>query len=225
MADADDTVVTEQEETSLIDLITQGEVETDEVVEEIDTDTDDIEVLKERISKRNKALRKSKQANHRIQDEKTAMQERLDRLELMISQAQSPDNGAKEQEEMKLLEQWKESAKDDPSAAIDYQNLQMQNLQKNLSAMFADFRSEIDGIKGSTNPERIKLESEISALRADPDFEGFNDDQLMKLAGKFKKTKVPRPPIGGQRVAVQADPEQELKEFRERYKDHFKNGM
>lgn len=216
------------EEVDVLSLLgNQAEEEVNEEVEE-EGETEDIAVLKDRLSARNKSLRKSKQAIHRMQDEQSATQERLEKLEALIQNPPSQDNSATNQEREKVLEQWRDSVGDDSSKSIDYTNMQMGELQTGMVNALTDMKKSFDAqfaeLNGKTDPERIRLQAEINTLRKNPKLAGLDDDVLMKMADALKETKIPRGSIGGQRVTVQQTNEEALEAEKEKYRAYFENG-
>lgn len=216
-----------QDEVDVIELLAvKGEEEIDEV-SEIDVDTDDIEVLKERIAKRNKALKKSKQANHRIQDEKSALEKRIDDLEKSLT-SPAPNEEAQRQEQQKVLAEWKESVADDPSKALDYFNYQMKSMQDNFAEILANqqsaFADQIGAIRGDIDPEKNKYRDKIEALKSNPELAEIPDEFLLKMAKQMEE-RVPRGAIGGKRAIQQADPKKDLEAIKDRYRKQFSNGL
>lgn len=193
------------EEVDVISLLaTQSEVDEDEVgEEEVSVDP---AVLEERLGKRNKSLKKSKQANHRMQDELSAQQTRIDELEKLINKP-AVDTGAKEQERKEVLEAWRTEVGDNPEKAIDYANLQSEQMQDNvvnyISEMKTDFERQIAELKGATNPDVREYEGEIAKLKTNPNFANLPQSVLIDLAKGLTVNRSPRgSATGGKAVAV-----------------------
>jgi len=156
-------------------------------------------------SKRNRSLRKSKQANHRMQDELSALQRQVDSLG---QPNQAPTVEAQNQEREKALEQWRDSVEEDPRKAVDFANWQSSQMQDNVVGYIAKLQETIDAkfaeLTAATNPEAQKYESELNAVRTNPEFEGLSDEVLLKIIRAEKRMREPRGSIGGLRVPTQA---------------------
>lgn len=184
----------EYEEVDVLSLMASQSDEEEDVADD-DDDSEDVEVLRDRVSKRNKSLKKSKQAIHRLQDENSALMERLEKLEQAVTH-----NGQGEPDQAKLeqeAQEWMDRVADDPAQAIKYADWKQAKLEQGLSNWAANFQEEVMGViaelKGAVNPERQKFEKELAYLRNDPDFEGWSDDQLLPIARKLGGTKIKRP--------------------------------
>ena len=215
-----------EEEQDIIDMLATQSEDTGEDGSEIDTDTDDIEVLRDRIAKRNKAIRKSKQANHRIQDEKDALEKRIDELEKLMS-SPAPNTEAQKQEQKEALEQWRSSVAEEPGNAIDYVNYQVGDLKQTvvdlLTKQQSSYEAKIAEIKGEIDPEKNKYRDKINALRQNPDFKDLDDKTLMIFAKNLSE-KVPRGTIGGRRATPDNDPDKRLEELKAMYTAQYSNG-
>jgi len=196
----------DMEEIDVLSLMaTQSYEEEDADPEE---DTEDVDVLKDRVSKRNKGLKKSKQAIHRLQDENKALMDRLDKLEGLVGQV---NNGQSNTVDAAKLEQeaqaWMDRVADDPVNAIKYADWKQSQLEQGLSNYLTKFEEKImqklGALEGATNPERIKYENEIAILKQNPDFSGMSDEQLIPFAKMLKNTKVTRPrsSVSGKRAS------------------------
>ncbi len=206
-------------------LATQSEDHDDENGE-IDTDTDDIQVLKDRISKRNTTIRKSKKANHRIQEENEALEKRLADLEVKLNSS-VPNAEAQNQERKEVLEQWRDSVADKPENALDYTNAVVGDLKSTmadlLSAQQKDFDERLAAIKGEIDPEKNKYRDKINSLRQNPDFADMDDKTLMVFAKNLSE-KVPRGAIGGRRASPDSDPDKRLEDLKAKFKAQYSNG-
>ena len=216
-----DDMVTE-DEVDIIDMLaTQSESDNEEV-DEIDLDTDDIEVLKERIGKRNKALKKSKQANHRMQDELADLKGMVEQLRDNPPTAQNAD--AQRQEQKEVLDQWRESVADKPENSIEYTNLAMGDLKTTvadlLSAQQEAFDAKIAEITGKIDPEVNKYRDKVNSLRQNPDFAGM-DDKTLTVIAKNLSEKVPRGSISGKPARAEADDDKRLEDLKARYKSQY----
>lgn len=211
-------------------LASQGaEDDDEEVSEEIDTDTEDIEELKARISKRNKSLKKSKQAVHRVQEEKDALLQRIEELERKMQAPASTDVEAQKREQEEALKKWRDSVEDDPSKAVDFANWQMTQMQENFSDVLVKMQQGFDAklaeIKGEINPEKMKYRDQIGKLRQNPAFAELDDNALMAIIRSSEGIKIPRGGVGGQPVKKVGDPDQAYKEAREQYAKLLNNGL
>ena len=202
----------ETEEIDVLSLMASQSDEDDENETDDDDDTEDTEVLKERVAKRNKSLKKSKQAVHRLQDENKSLMDRLDKLEGLVN---SKNDGQSNTVDAAKLEQqaqeWMDRVADNPAEAIKYADWKQAQLEQGLNNWATKFEermmSKIGVLEGVTNPERIKYENEVAILKQNPDFEGYTDEQLIPFAKMLKNTKVRRPPgtVGGKRASEQKE--------------------
>ena len=205
------TALENEEEVDVISLLaTQSEevIDEDDDSEEESTDSG---VLKERLAKRNKSLKKSKQAVHRIQEENEALQTRLEKLEekLASNPPSATDTEAKNREQKEALEQWRTEIGDNPEKAVDFSNWQMTNLQDNIVNYIAEmktaFESEIAELRGATNPDKLKYQEQIDRLKSNPELSGIDDKALMQFIKATSGVKVPRGGVGGQRATVKPE--------------------
>ena len=197
----------EMEEVDVLSLMASQSDEDDENENDED-DTEDTDVLKERVAKRNKSLKKSKQAVHRLQDENKDLMDRLDKLEGLVN---SKNDGQSNTVDAAKLEQqaqeWMDRVADNPAEAIKYADWKQAQLEQGLNNWATTFEErmleKIGMLEGATNPERIKYENEVAILKQNPDFEGYTDEQLVPFAKMLKNTKVRRPagPVGGKRAS------------------------
>lgn len=206
-------------------LSSQGEGDDDEHGE-IDTDTEDIQVLKDRINKKNITIRKSKKANHRILEENQAYEKRLEELEAKVN-SPAPNVEAQNQERKEVLEQWRSSVEDNPGNALDYTNAVMGDLKGSvvdlLTAQQESFDKQIAAIRGDIDPEKNKYRDKIEALRQNPDFADL-DDKTLTVFAKNLSEKVPRGVIGGKRAKVGVDPDKRLEDLKAKFKAQYSNG-
>jgi myosin heavy subunit len=216
------------EEKDIIDILAEQGAEVDDIDDddyEAGELPDDAEALKSLLlkereikSKRNKSLRKKDQAVHRMQDELKSMQEMIE--DLRNGQNQSPDVEAKRREQEEVLGQWRDSVADKPENAIDYTNQRISQMESGIASMFAQlqesFTSELAGIKGEMNPEKVKYRDKINQLKANSKFAGLGDDVLLTIVQGMSDIKVPRGNVGGKAVEPQKSTEKQYEELRER---------
>jgi hypothetical protein len=224
----------EEKELDVIDLLaSQGqEDDHDEDIdysEELPTDPEDLKalILKEREikSKRNKSLKKSKQANHRMQEELEALQRTVEELK----NSSQPSTGANDKEREEALEAWRESAVDNPAAGIDYTNERIKQLEGNivgaLSSMQEQIEARLSKSISEVDPERIKYRAKVEQLRMNPEFADMDENALLKFAKAMETIRVPRGGVGGKKATVTTDPESEYKSARERYAKILRSGI
>jgi hypothetical protein len=166
-----------------------------------------VQEQKEKITKRNKSLKKSKQAQHRTQDENNTLQNQFEALETKVNGLGQPkveaDDLAKEEQE------WQDRVEDDPTQAIGYMNWKNaqrdQNLASFLSQKLGQIEQNFNELKSDTDPEKLEYKSEIALLKATPQFAHLDDATALTVAKALKATKVPgRGGISGKRVTAQA---------------------
>lgn len=204
-----------EEEVDLVSIFAgqSEEVEEEETNSEL---PDDPEVLKALLlherevkSKRNKTIKKSKQAHDRKDDELEALRQQIEELSGKVN---APNMEAQKREQKEVDAQWRDSVAEDPTKAIDYSNYMIQQTQDNIVNYMSSFKSEMESmineVKGATNPEKLKYEAELNALRSNPDFDGLDDSALLKFAKAVKTAneRVPRGGLSGKR-AVPDKPE------------------
>lgn len=221
---ADEAVALEEEtETSVLDFLANQSVEVeDELEDEPEVESEDIDVLKERVSKRNKSLKKSKQAIHRLQEENQDFQKRFEELEAKLSQPAPVDAGAQKQEQQEALDKWRTEISDNPEKAVDFSNWQMSQLQESVvgvvTSMKQSFDEQLAELKGATNPERVKYKDQMDKLRAsNPDFAGLDDTTLMAVVKATSGVKIPRGNPSGQKATKQPSADDLIKELTEKY--------
>lgn len=195
----------EEQEVDVLSLLatqsdTEVDEEEDEAPETLETALEQIQALRERVSKRNKSLRKSKDAQHRTQDEYNALAERLEALE----QRPSPTNDRSEQQEQEALA-WRDRVDDDPKEAIGYVDSKLASFEDRMARFMESKFGEISGKmtewQGATNPERREYAKQMETLRGNPAFASLDDDTLLTVAKGLATAKVKTPPagIGGNR--------------------------
>lgn len=221
--------VAEEEVVDIVDLLATQSEEIDEHDDEIDLDTDDVEVLKERIAKRNKALKKSKQAIHRLQESESTLLDRMEQLESKFNSSQSTQStGDDDRKREEALAAWRESVSDDPSKSIDFAMTQINDSQGKMVDYLATFQDEvmkqIAELKGDMNPEKQKYREKIATLKTNPELADQPDDVLLKMVKALEgANNHPRGPIGGKRATATKDPAKELDELKERYRKQMGN--
>lgn len=215
--------VIEETEESLIDLLATQSEEVEDTVEEIDVDTDDIEILKERIAKRNKSLKKSKQANHRIQEENAAMLARMEELEKKIPSTQ-PVVEAEKREQTEAYEKLLDSVNDNPSLAVGLIKETQDKMVDFLARQEAEYEAKIAALRNEFDPEKGKYRDDIARLRSNPELKDMDDDSLIKFI-KASSGITPRGVVGGRKASVVPDPEAINKETREKYRKMFEGSM
>ena len=190
--------------------VDEGDTDEDEDSGELPETAEELRAFalkqKEIIAKRNKSLKKAKQAQHRTQEESNTLQSQFEALEQKVNGIGKPnveaENLAKEEQE------WRDRVEDDPTQAVgymDWKNAQMaNNIASYLGGKFTELESTINTLKSDTNPERLEYRKEIAQLRANPEFADLDDDMALKLAKALKSTKVVggRGTVGGKRVVA-----------------------
>jgi len=207
-------LVDQEEEVDVFSLLAP---DIEEEVDDTEDDDDDsipetLEELREALkrereikAKRNKSLKKSKQATHRVQEENKDLLDRLDRLEQRVSNVQQPNQGTENLE--KEVQEWQDRVESDPSQALAYTDWKQSKFEEKvanyLGTQFGELREMIGGLQNATNPEVIKYRDQVEALRRKEEFSQLNDDALLAIAKGLSGTKIKRPPstIGGQRPA------------------------
>lgn len=201
----------EAEEVDVMSLLDIKTEEADEHDDEVSDETPEtleqaLELLaKEREikTKRNKSLKKSKQANHRMQEEMTARDQRLDELERKLTDR--PNNVEAEKLEQEAQE-WQDRVADDPTQAVAYADYKQSKFEDKLANylgnMNNELKAEIQALRGATDPEKLEHKTEIAKLRQSDQFADLDDDVLLKVAKALKKAKVkqPRGTVGGKKA-------------------------
>jgi hypothetical protein len=223
-------------EQDIIDILAaQGEVVDDndeeyEVADELPEDADALKalLLRERDikSKRNKSLKKSKEATHRMQEEIKALQRQAEESR---STTQAPDVEAQRLLRNEADEKLRDSVNDDPGSVVDLLNDRVGSLQDNVvnvvTSMQAEFDKQIAELKGEMSPQKIKYRDKINQLKANPKFASLSDDVLLTIVEGMSDVRVPRGgQISGRKATVTVDPEQGKKDAREKYAKFFENG-
>lgn len=203
-----------EEEVDIISLITPDleaaeEEELDEVVsDEVPDTVEELQALlkleREKIGKRNKTIKKGKQAMHRMQDESKDLLQRLDRLDQKVGDLQpNPGTEKNDQED----QEWRDRYDNDNSQALDYTDHKNSRLEGKVADYLVlleqRFNEKIEAIQSASNPNLIKYQDKIDALRRNPKFADFDDDTMLTLAMELDGAKIKRPPaaIGGGRRA------------------------
>ena len=201
----------ETEETDVLSLLAteSEEDENEEADDDIPETAEELKaaLLREREikSKRNKSLDKAKKAQHRTQEELDAAIRRLDALESRSASQPNAEAGKLEQE----AQAWRDRVEDDPKEAIGYMDWKMSQLENNIASyltnQFSEQNNNISALKVATDPERAKYAKQIEALRRKDEFEGVDDDTLLKIARVLSSAKVnaPRGTAGGKRAVQQ----------------------
>lgn len=205
----------EEEITALSLLVNEGATDDDNIEDEDESGelpetVEELKALalaqKEKIAKRNKSLKKAKQAQHRTQDENNTLQSQFEALEAKVDGIGQPnveaDNLAKEEQE------WRDRVEDDPTQAIGYMDWKQSQLQNNLANFLSQKLGQIEqnfnSLKSDTDPEKLEYRKEIAQLKATPEFADLDDATALKVARALKSAKVPgRGGIGGKRVTAQ----------------------
>jgi small-conductance mechanosensitive channel len=230
----DNEALEEVEEVDVISLMTEQVGDDDnEEVEDIADDTipETVEELQEALkrereikAKRNKSLKKSKQATHRIHEENEALRLRLDEIDRRIGQSQA----APEAENLeKEIQEWQDRVGDDPSQAVAYTDWKQSKFEEKvanyLGTQMTELREMISGLQSATNPEVIQYRDKMNALRNRDEFADLDDSVLLALAKGLSTTKIkkPRGGIGGGKVTAPPKPEKVTLSDEERQKMGF----
>lgn len=208
----DNEAALEEKEVDVISLFAaQGEEDNDEIMEntELPETAEELKalLLQERDikSKRNKSLRKSKDANHRMQDEMKSLQDQIGELKNSMNK---PETEARKREQDEVRAEWRTSVAEDPDKMSDYvawENAQTQDSVINyIAEMKRDFDSQLADLKGATNPEKMQYQEELNILRTNPDLADFSDEALIKFAKATKAAteRIPPGSLGGKRATV-----------------------
>ena len=155
-------------------------------------------------SKRNKSLKKSKQAIHRTQEENDALRSRLDQLESRLNSQPSGEADTYQQE----VEKWQERVADDPSQAVEYTNWVQKTMEDRVAnyvgSEISQLKQTISELQGATDPERVQYRSEIDRMRQNEAWADLDDSTLLTIVKGLKGSKVKRVPggIGGGKVST-----------------------
>lgn len=207
-----------EEEVNVMDLLadTESDEGSDFEYEDEEVDADEevgADVLKERLSKRNKSLKKSKQAIHRMQEEQSALQKQFEELKAsMNSNQQAPvDVEAQKKARSEELEEWRNSVADDPGKAVDFASWQTKQTQEQVVDYIVEMRKEYDAqiaeLKGATNPDRQRYAEELKAMSVNPKWNKLDTDTQIEVIKSMKGAvgKSPRGGIGGKRATVEPE--------------------
>jgi hypothetical protein len=202
-----------EEAVTALSLLVNQDVEENDNIEEEDESNEIPETIdelkafalkqKETIAKRNKSLKKAKQAQHRTQEESNTLQTQYEKLEAKVDGIGKPnveaENLAKEEQE------WRDRVEDDPTQAVAYMDYKAQKQNQNLAAFlgqkFGEFQESIDSLRSDTDPEKLEYRKDIAQLKANPEFAHLDDAQALVVAKALKSAKVPgRGTVSGKRV-------------------------
>jgi len=193
----------EEKEVDVLSLLAdEGEEDQDEHADDDEQiEGEDIEAYKLRLGKRNHSLKKSKQANKRIQEENDLLKKRLDEMESRISGTQpnvEAEKLAKEEHE------WMDRVVEDHTQALAYtdwkQGILEDKVANYLGSKLNEFEARISQLNSAVDPEKVKYKEQIELLRRKEGFSSLDDETLLKIAKGFDGAKVaPRGGIGGQR--------------------------
>jgi predicted nucleic acid-binding Zn-ribbon protein len=181
----------------------------EELSDEIPEDVEELKamLLREREikTKRNKSLKNSKKATHRIQEENDLLKQRLDALETKLTGSQP--NVEVEKLELEAQE-WRDRVADDPTQALGYADWKNKHLEDRvanyLGEKMQEFESQLGALKGAVDPEKAKYRETIDTLRTKEGFSELDDDVLLAVAKGFDGAKsVPRGGIGGHKPTQQ----------------------
>lgn len=215
----DGSIALEENENEDLDLVSlladQGEADEsdneDDSNGEIPSDPEELKAyaleLRDRVSKRNKSLKKAKDAVHRADKEKSEALALYEKLEAKFDSSKQSTQGAADLE--RQAQEWAEKVELDPTKAIDYADWKQQQLEEKvanyLGSELQTLRAEIASLKGATNPEMLEHKAEVDLLRSNPQFAELPDDALLSLAKGLKKARVrqPRGSVTGQRAAAE----------------------
>lgn len=205
-----------EEEVSALSLLVNEGATDDDIVDEDDDSgelPETIEELKalaleqkEKIAKRNKSLKKAKQAQHRTQDENNSLQSQFEALEAKVDGIGQPNVEAENL--AKVEQEWQDRVEDDPTQAVGYMNWKLEQQNQRwanfLGQKFGEFNETISALKSDTDPEKLEYRKEIAQLKATPQFADLDDATALKVARALKAAKIPgRGGIGGKRVTAQ----------------------
>ena len=161
------------------------------------------------IGKRNKSIKKAKDAQHRTQDERDKALAQLSSNADVSERTRSDTEAERHEQE---TQDWKDRYEENPASIFDYishlQNERDNNLAGYLQDQFSKLGGEITGLRTATNPTRIKLADRVNELRQIPKFANMNDDALFSIAEVLgdAKVKAPRGSVSGKRVQADKKP-------------------
>lgn len=192
-----------EEELDLVGILaTQGE--NDEIDdEELDGDEpktleewqERAKMLEERVSKRNRSLKKAKEAVHRAGKEKSEALALYEKLEAKLNSSERSNKGSEDLE--RQAREWMEKVEIDPTKAIEYADWKQSQLESKiasyLESKFSGFEQKINALMGATNPERLQYKEEIDMLKSNPQFAELDENVLLTLAKGLKSAKVKSP--------------------------------
>lgn len=207
MSENDTALEVNEDEVDVMSLLADESVESD-IDEEIDSAVPEtIEELKEALirereikTKRNHSLKKSKQATHRIQEENEALLKRLDSMDQRITSSQPNQEAEKLEQE---AQEWRDRVEENPADAIGYTDWKQRQFEDKVATYigreFEDIKSMIGGIQQAADPEVIKYQTQISALRQKEGFSELDDATLLVVAKGLSgaKVKSPRGSVSG----------------------------
>jgi len=223
---SDDSIAkTEEVEDSLISLHANESEETeDEVVEDETQVPDTVEGLQalleeknEIIRKRNKSLKKSKQAQHRTQEEKEAFLTRLEAVEQNNNQQPNveAENLARQEQE------WHDGVEDGTLKVADYtdwKNTQtIDRVAAYVNKLQTGFDAQLAALTSATDPEKAKYSEQIAVLKTKRGFADLDDDVLLTIAKGQAGAKAPggRGTISGGRGVSTGEPKMSPEEKKE----------
>ena len=205
----EEVVLDEEQEVALSELLVTGaedEVDEEEVEltgeETADELREQLKEYKERVSKRNKSLKKAKEAQHRTQQEKDALAQRMDTLEGKLG-GQQPDVVA--DSNVLNVQEIKDRVADAPEEIVDIMIQQMATLENKfaevLQAKFGEFGSQLQSLTTNTNPDVQKYAKQIELLQSRPEFAGKDVEELLPTAKLIAQSvKQPRGTVTGAKV-------------------------
>lgn len=217
-----------EEEQDIVDFFAKQGTEVDDSdddgIGELPESAEELKALllatQEKVSKRNKTIKKREKALERVQEERESLLSRFD--ELSRTQNQASTTETQNQDYKENLEKWRESVDDDPKKAIDFALWQINETQSKtadfLAQMQASYDEKLAAVQDSLNPEKLKYKSKLEALRQNETLAHLDDDALLAFVKAGEQIKIPRGAIGGKKAEVAVDPNQAYNEAREKYK-------
>lgn len=209
----DTRVNTEVEEVELADLMFSEEQQDVDNEHEEEHDDNDLEglspeemvvKLKERISKRNKALKKAKEANARILDERSELASRLDALEGKINS--SPETKPADSS-IEAEQEWMDRIADDPTQSVHYFGQKLQDLEGRMASYLQSFSESLEqrlsGVQRLASPDYHKYREDVDRVKKQFAELQLTEDQALAMAKKLRTTKrqLPRGDVGGHKVS------------------------